>query len=96
MSQISQNELINIVAKYIIQICLTEENKLVKCRSISPDEVTSVYGYVNMSMCIFICLCVYTYIYIYIYIYTCLYIYIQTCLYLYIEPLLFIHTKTIN
>ena len=52
MSTPSQNELTGIVTKYTIQIWL----KKIKCRSISVDEVTSVYVYVYI--CISVCICV--------------------------------------
>ena len=77
MGATSQNELIDIIAKYIIQIWLTEEIREIKCR-------TSVY--VNVYICICICVCIFIYviyvIYIYIYIYI-LYIYIHTYMYLF-------------
>ena len=78
MGATSQNELIDIIAKYIIQIWLTEEIREIKCR-------TSVY--VNVYICICICVCIFIYviyviyIYIYIYIYY-IYTYIHICIYL--------------
>ena len=77
LSPTSQNELISIVTKYIIQICL----ETVTCCSIYADEVTSV---VSMCMWMYVCvyMCIYIYIYI-VYIYICMYIYI-VCMYIYI------------
>ena len=72
LSPTSQNELISIVTKYIIQICL----ETVTCRSIYADEVTSV---VSMCMWMYVCLCICVYVYvysIYIYMYVCICIYI--------------------
>ena len=70
LSPTSQNELISIVTKYIIQICL----ETVTCRSIYADEVTSV---VSMCMWMYVCLCICVYVYIYIvYIYICMYVYV--------------------
>ena len=50
MSLASQNKLIGIVAKYLIQIWLIEEMKQVKCCSISAADVSDVY------MCIKLCM----------------------------------------
>ena len=45
----------------------------VKCRSISADEVTSVYVY-KYILCIYVCVYIYVSLYIYIHIYTYIYI----------------------
>ena len=73
MSPTRQNELIDIVAKYMIHKWLIEDIKEVKYDSISADEVTSVYVYEHI--CI-MCMCVYTY---HICVYVLVYIYIYIC-----------------
>ena len=79
MSPTSQNQLIGIFANYIIQIWLIEEIKEVKCRSISADEVTSVFVYVHVCKCI----CVYTCMYLCVCTRICMHIYIKIYIYIY-------------
>ena len=71
MSPTSQNRLIGIVTKCIIQRSFTQEIKEVKHRSISSDEVTSVhvYMYICICVCVYMCMCVYVYMFVYVYLY---------------------------